>query len=164
VGVRTEAIRQSVSLSNISSELTGQLIGAFQTQIVPSLAGDLAEYAHTSIGPAIHKMEGALERLESQKQDSVAGEIRSLVTTFQTSITSALSDMGARFHEQLTGSAQPEFEAVQDTLSGTSQMLLQTNSQFELRGLLCRASSMRQTPQRAIKLEPAKIKLKHFAN
>jgi hypothetical protein len=75
VDVRTEAIRQSVSLSNISSDLTGQLIGAFQTQIVPSLA-DLAEQLTLQLVPAIQKMEGALERLESQKSDSVVGEIR----------------------------------------------------------------------------------------
>jgi len=132
VDIRTEAVKQAVSLSNISSDLTGQLIGAFQTQIVPSLAGDLAEQLTLQLVPAIQKMESALERLESQKQDSVVGEIRNLVTTLETAITSALSDMGSRFHEQLTGSAQSEFKAVQDTLAGTSQMLLQMNGQFEL--------------------------------
>lgn len=40
--------------------------------------------------------------------------------------------MGNRFHEQLTGSAQSEFAAVQETLASTSQMLLQMNGQFEL--------------------------------
>lgn len=82
-------------------------------------------------------MEGALERLESQKQDSVVGEIRGLVKTLETSITGALSDMGRQFHEQLTGSAQNEFATVQSTLASTSQMLGQMNSQFELtRGAL----------------------------
>jgi hypothetical protein len=132
VDIRAEAVKQAVSLSNISSDLTGQLIGAFQTQIVPSLAGDLAEQLTLKLVPAIEKMESALERLESQKQDSVVGEIKLLVTTLETAITSALSDMGTRFHEQLTGSAQSEFKAVQDTLAGTSQMLLQMNGQFEL--------------------------------
>jgi hypothetical protein len=132
VDIRTEAVKQAVSLSNISSDLTGQLIGAFQTQIVPSLAGDLAEQLTLQLVPAIQKMESALERLESQKQDSVVGEIKNLVTTLETAITTALSDMGSRFHEQLTGSAQSEFKAVQDTLAGTSQMLLQMNGQFEL--------------------------------
>jgi hypothetical protein len=132
VDIRTEAVKQAVSLSNISSDLTGQLIGAFQTQIVPSLAGNLAEQLTLQLVPAIQKMESALERLESQKQDSVVGEIKNLVTTLETAITSALSDMGARFHEQLTGSAQSEFKAVQDTLADTSQMLLQMNGQFEL--------------------------------
>jgi hypothetical protein len=132
VDIRTEAVKQAVSLSNISSDLTGQLIGAFQTQIVPSLAGDLAEQLTLQLVPAIQKMESALERLESQKQDSVVGEIKNLVTALETAITSALSDMGSRFHEQLTGSAQSEFKAVQDTLAGTSQMLLQMNGQFEL--------------------------------
>jgi hypothetical protein len=132
IDIRASAAQQAVSLSNISSDLVGQLTGAFQSQIVPSLAGDLAEQMTLHLLPAIQKMEGALERLESQKQDSVVGEIRSLVTTLETSITSALSDMGSRFHEQLAGSAQSEFAAVQETLASTSQMLLQMNGQFEL--------------------------------
>jgi Mg2+ and Co2+ transporter CorA len=130
--IRKEALGQSVSLSNISSDLVGQLTGAFQQTILPSLSIDLAEQLTRQLLPAIQKMEGALERLESQKQDSVVGEFRSLVTTLETSITNALSDMGSRFHEQLTGSAHSEFAAVQETLSGTSQMLLQMNAQFEL--------------------------------
>ena len=132
VDIRTEAVKQAVSLSNISSDLTGQLVGAFQTQIVPSLAGDLAEQLTLQLVPAIQKMESALERLESQKQDSVVGEIKNLVTTLEAAITSALSDMGTRFHEQLTGSAQSEFKVAQDTLASTSQMLLEMNGQFEL--------------------------------
>jgi hypothetical protein len=132
IDIRSSASQQAVSLANISSDLVGQLTGAFQSQIVPSLAGDLAEQMTLHLLPAIQKMEGALERLESQKQDSVVGEIRSLVTTLEKSITSALSDMGNRFHEQLTGSAKSEFAVVQDTLANTSRMLLQMNGQFEL--------------------------------
>jgi phosphate uptake regulator len=130
--IRSSAAHQEKSLSNISSDLVGQLTGAFQNQIVPSLAGDLAVKMTEHLLPAIEKMVSALEKLESQKQDSVVGEFRSLVTTLETSITSALSDMGSRFHEQLAGSAKSEFAAVQDTLSSTSQMLLQMNGQFEM--------------------------------
>lgn len=122
IDIRASAQKQADSLSHISSDLVGQLTGAFQSQIVPSFAGDLAEQMTLHLLPAIQKMEGALERLESQKQDSVVGEIRSLVTTLETAITSALSDMGNRFHEQLTGSAQSEFAAVQETLASTSQL------------------------------------------
>jgi Mg2+ and Co2+ transporter CorA len=132
LGILSASRKQEVSLSNISSDLVGQLTGAFQSQIVPSLAGDLAEQMTKQLLPAIQKLEGALERLESQKQDTVVGEFRSLVSTLETSITNALSNMGSQFHDQLTGSARSEFAAVQETLSGTSQMLLQMNAQFEL--------------------------------
>lgn len=97
IDIRKEALKQSVSLSNISSDLVGQLTGAFQQTILPSLSVDLAEQLTKQLLPAIQKMENALERLESQKQDSVVGEFRSLVTTLETSITNALSDMGAPF-------------------------------------------------------------------
>jgi len=132
IDIQKYASHQATSLANISSDLVGQFTGAFRTQIVPSLADGLAQQLTAQLLPAVQKMEGALERLESQKQDSVVGEIRNLVKTLETSITGALKDMGQQFHEQLTGSAQNEFAAVQNTLASTSQMLGQMNSQFEL--------------------------------
>jgi hypothetical protein len=132
IDIQKYSSHQATSLANISSDLVGQFTGAFRTQIVPSLADGLAQQLTAQLLPAVQKMEGALERLESQKQDSVVGEIRNLVKTLETSITGALKDMGQQFHEQLTGSAQNEFTAVQNTLASTSQMLGQMNSQFEL--------------------------------
>ncbi len=110
----------------------GSFTGAFRTQIVPSLADGLAQQLTAQLLPAVQKMEGALERLESQKQDSVVGEIRNLVTILEKSITGALTDMGRQFHEQLSASAKTEFAAAQNSLANTSQMLDQMNSQFEL--------------------------------
>ena len=130
--IQAHTAQQATSLANISSDLVGQFTGAFRTQIVPSLADGLAQQLTSQLLPAVQKMESALERLESQKQDSVVGEIRNLVGTLETSITAALSEMGRQFHEQLTGSAQNEFTTVQSTLASTSQMLGQMNSQFEL--------------------------------
>jgi hypothetical protein len=132
IDIQRYGSHQATSLANISSDLVGQFTGAFRTEIVPSLADGLAQQLTAQLLPAVQKMEGALERLESQKQDSVVGEIRSLVKTLETSITGALKDMGQQFHEQLTGSAQNEFTTVQNTLASTSQMLGQMNSQFEL--------------------------------
>ncbi len=132
IDIQKYSSHQATSLANISSDLVGQFTGAFRTQIVPSLTDGLAQQLTAQLLPAVQKMEGALERLESQKQDSVVGEIRNLVKTLETSITGALKDMGQQFHEQLTGSAQNEFTTVQNTLASTSQMLGQMNSQFEL--------------------------------
>jgi hypothetical protein len=130
--IQVYSAQQATSLSNISSDLVGQFTGAFRTEIVPSLADGLAQQLTSQLLPAVQKMEGALERLESQKQDSVVGEIRRLVETLETAITKALADMGQKFHEQLTGSTQNEFTSVQTTLASTSQMLNQMNAQFEL--------------------------------
>jgi hypothetical protein len=130
--IQLASSQQATSLANISSDLVGQFTGAFRTQIVPSLADGLAQQLTAQLLPAVQKMEGALERLESQKQDSVVGEIRNLVTTLETSITRALTDMGRQFHEQLSGSAKTEFAAAQSSLANTSQMLDQMHSQFEL--------------------------------
>jgi len=132
IDIQKYSNHQATSLANISSDLVGQFTGAFRTQMMPSLADGLAQQLTAQLLPAVQKMEGALERLESQKQDSVVGEIRNLVKALESSITGALRDMGQQFHEQLTGSAQSEFTAVQNTLASTSQMLGRMNSQFEL--------------------------------
>jgi len=130
--IQVTSSQQAASLANISSDLVGQFTGAFRTQIVPSLADGLAQQLTAQLLPAVQKMEGALERLESQKQDSVVGEIRNLVRTLETSITGALTEMGRQFHEQLSGSAKTEFATAQSSLANTTQMLNQMNAQFEL--------------------------------
>jgi hypothetical protein len=130
--IQLSSSQQAASIANISSDFVGQFTGAFRAQIIPSLADGLAQQLTAQLLPAVQKMEGALERLESQKQDSVVGEIRSLVTTLESAITRALTDMGRQFHEQLSGSANSEFAAAQSSLASTSQMLGQMNSQFEL--------------------------------
>jgi hypothetical protein len=104
--IQLSSSQQAASIANISSDFVGQFTGAFRTQIVPSLADGLAQQLTAQLLPAVQKMEGALERLESQKQDSIVGEIRNLVATLETAITRALTDMGRQFHEQLSGSVR----------------------------------------------------------
>ena len=75
-------------------------------------------------------MKSAIVDLESQKQESVTGEIRTLLTSLEKSLVEALSKMGSDFHSALTGAASQEFGNVQGTLEATRQMLSDMNTQF----------------------------------
>ena len=132
---------QTVSVSNISSDVVDRLVGAFNFAVVPALASGMssgvAEKLQSEFRPTMQQMNDTLDSLktaivglEAQKQDSVTGEIRSLVTSLETSLVSALSKMGKDFHEALTGATNQEFGNVQGTLEATRHMLSEMNTQF----------------------------------
>jgi ElaB/YqjD/DUF883 family membrane-anchored ribosome-binding protein len=128
---------QTVSISHISSDVVDRFIGAFNTGVVPALASGMAEKLQTEFRPTMQQMsvtleslETAIVRLESQKQESVTGEIRALLGSLETSLVSSLSKMGDDFHQALTGAANKEFGNVQGTLESTRQMLSEMNAQF----------------------------------
>jgi hypothetical protein len=132
---------QTVSVSHISTEVVDRLVGAFNSQIVPALAegmsSGVAEKMQSEFRPTMQQMNGTLEDLktaivglETQKQESLSGEIRTLMTSLETSLVRALSKMGDDFHAALTGAATQEFGNVKETLEATRHMLSEMNTQF----------------------------------
>src|SRR5207248_11481483 len=104
------AAKQTVSVSNISSEVVDRFVGAFNERVVPDLAAcmssGVAEKMQSEFRPTMERMTGTLEGLhvaivglEAQKQESVTGEIKNLLQSLETSIVQALSKMGSDFHE-----------------------------------------------------------------
>jgi ABC-type transporter Mla subunit MlaD len=135
------AAKQTVSVSHISSEVVDRLIGTFNTAVVPGLAegfsSGVARKMESEFRPTMQQMsetlgglKSAIVNLESQKQESVTGEIRTLLTSLEKSLVEALSKMGSDFHSALTGAANQEFGNVQGTLEATRQMLSDMNAQF----------------------------------
>ena len=132
---------QTVSISNISSDVVDRFVGAFNVGVVPNLASGMsagvAEKLQSEFRPTMQQMNDTLESLkaaivglESQKQESVTGEIRTLLTSLETSLVGALSTMGKDFHQALTGAASQEFGNVKGTLEATRGMLSDMNTQF----------------------------------
>jgi hypothetical protein len=133
--------KQTVSVSNISSEVVDRLTNAFNDRVVPGLASGMssgvAEKLQSEFRPTMERMAGSLDQLqaaivslESQKQDSVKGEFERMVKALEESITQALSTMGREFRDALTGSARDEFGNVQGTLETTRHVLSEMNNQF----------------------------------
>jgi ABC-type transporter Mla subunit MlaD len=139
--IQRSAKNSEISVSNISSEVVDRFVGAFNDRVVPNLAAGMssgvAEKMQSEFRPTMERMSNTLEGLqtaivglESQKQESVTGEIRGLLGSLETSLVQALSKMGSDFHDALAGAASREFGNVQGTLEGTRQMLAEMNAQF----------------------------------
>lgn len=133
--------KQTVSVSNISSEVVDRLTNAFNDRVVPGLASGMssgvAEKLQSEFRPTMERMAGSLDQLqaaivslESQKQNSVTGEFERMAKALEESITQALSNMGREFRDALSGSARDEFGNVQGTLETTRHVLSEMNSQF----------------------------------
>jgi hypothetical protein len=133
--------KQTVSVSNISSEVVDRLTNAFNDRVVPGLASGMssgvAEKLQNEFRPTMDRMVGSLDalqsaivRLESEKKDSVTGEFGRMIDVLKESIGNALSSMGEQFREALSGSAKDEFGNVQGTLEATRHVLTEMNSQF----------------------------------
>ena len=133
--------KQTVSVSNISSEVVDRLTNAFNERVVPGLASGMssgvAEKLQSEFRPTMDRMVGSLDqlqaaivKLESQKQDSVTGELERMTKSLEESISQALANMGKEFRDALTGSARDEFGNVQGTLETTRHVLSEMNNQF----------------------------------
>jgi hypothetical protein len=129
--------KQTISVSNFSSDF----VDKFKNLVVPGLASEMssgvAQKLQDVLSPTMDRMVGSLDsleaailRLESQKQDSVTGELERMAKALEESITHALSNMGKDFREALSGSAQDEFGNVQGTLEATRHVLSEMTGQF----------------------------------
>jgi hypothetical protein len=139
--IRKSSSDASVSVAHISAEVVERFTNAINEKVVPGLASGMslgiAGVLRQELRPTMERMTGSLDglqgaivRLESQKQESVTGEFRRMVASLETSITSALGSMAQQFHEALSGSARQEFGSIQGTLEGTRQVLSELNAQF----------------------------------
>jgi Mg2+ and Co2+ transporter CorA len=133
--------KQTVSVSNISSEVVDRFTNAFNERVVPGLASGMssgvADKIQAEFRPTMERMTGSLDqlqaailKLESEKQDSVTGELERMTRTLEEAITGALAKMGSDFRDALSGSARDEFGNVQGTLETTRHVLSEMNSQF----------------------------------
>jgi hypothetical protein len=139
--IRKSSSDASVSVAHISSEVVERFTNAINERVVPALSSGMslgiAGVLQQELSPTLDRMTGSLDslqgaivRLESQKQESVTGEFGRMVTGLEQSLTAALGSMADRFHEALSGSARQEFGNVQGTLEGTRQVLADLNGQF----------------------------------
>jgi hypothetical protein len=141
IDIQRLASQQATSISNISSDFVDRFVEVFKADLSPVLAAGVShemsrelqtEFRPTMarMGEILEQLRDAIQRIESQKQESIVGELHTLLASLQQSITSSLSEMGAQFHQNLAGAAQSEFGNVQNTLAGTSRVLEDMNMQF----------------------------------
>ena len=133
----TSSRQQERSLANISSDVVDKFSEIFSTNLIPELGTLLANRMQLELGPALEKvasgiaaLEEGIGRLESGKQESLAGEVRQLTATLEQSLRSTLEQMGSQFREALSGSAGQEFEHASSALRASADVLQGMNSSF----------------------------------
>jgi hypothetical protein len=140
--IHTYAARQATSISNISSDFVNKFTGIFETQIAPTFAAGVSEELSLQLQKEFRPTMGhmtatlerlltAIERLESQKQESVISELRFLLQSLESSLRTSLDEMGRTFHTSLTTAASEEFAGISGTLHETGQVLQGMNAQFD---------------------------------
>jgi ABC-type transporter Mla subunit MlaD len=125
-----EARRQSLSLSNISTELVNRFVEDFNANISGPLADNIADGFQAKLSPTMEKMAGTLESLEAtiraiegQKKESITAELGKMLNALDDSLQNTLRAMGEQFRQSLTGSATEQFEQIAATLRSTTDSM-----------------------------------------
>lgn len=125
----------SNSLSTLRDDVADQTlcIKDFNTSLAPMLQQTFDE----SMTPTLTRMVTSIEELnqflraaEANRNDTINDSIHDLLGNLQASITGSINEMGGKFNESLSGSAQNQFESISRTLGETTYLLSSMNSQF----------------------------------
>jgi hypothetical protein len=129
---------QANALTNISSDLVGQFSDVFSQDLLPNLSQLLSTQLERDLGPMLEKvtggiasMQAAIEKLESGRTESVAGEVKGLAENLERSMKSALEEIGRQFSTALTGAAGNEFTNATAALADSATVLQGMNSAFK---------------------------------
>ena len=165
VDIHAEAGRQSTALRNISSDVVDKFASVFRedlsTGFAAQLSGSMAIQFQQELGPTLSRLDQTmvsfakvLSAIESQKQDSVVGQIERLTDSLERSLAKAMAEMGREFREALAGSTRTEFGQVANVLGTSATVLSEMNDNFAsmqtaLRGIVQESRSSTSAQMRA---------------
>jgi hypothetical protein len=141
VDLQSESVKQTRALANISADLVDKMAAAFSERVAPTLAAGLSEQMAgrltQELVPALDRVTStmgnvgdAVLRLETNKQDSMVGEIRGLTESLKQSLSTSLADMGSQFRDALRSSTNDEFTGLARVLQDSASMLTLMNTSF----------------------------------
>lgn len=135
--VRTESLKQSESLGNISSDMAMAFAERFQEELGPEMARQFSVSVSERLGPSLGTLTETMERISEvvatigrEKQDSIVGELRTLIGSMEETLRVSLGAMGEEFRTALTGSTRDEFANVAKALEGSAGVLQSMNDGF----------------------------------
>lgn len=138
VDLQASALKQEVALRSISSEMVDGFKVAFAQEINPALSAQFSQNLMEELQPTLLRMTDTLgvlntsiQRLETNKHDSLLKELTTVIHAMHGSIISGLQGMGKEFHSALTGSARFELEGMQQSMESASSVLDQLSQRFE---------------------------------
>lgn len=119
-------------LSRIFTNSLSQSMGPVLERMVTAIddLNRLTESSKVELLSAITEMNGLLKRSEQSRQESISGQVASLLSDLQKSLSESIEKMSKDFSKSLTGTAQDQFSKVAETIGATAQVLEAMNSQF----------------------------------
>ncbi len=133
ISEQTNAFRLFNSdLSRIFTNSLSQSMGPTLERMVTAIddLNRLTESSKVELLGAITEMNGLLKRSEQSRQESISGQVESLLRDLQKSLSESIEKMSKEFSKSLTGTAQDQFSKVAETVGATAQVLDAMNSQF----------------------------------
>lgn len=122
-----------------NSDLSQKIRNSFSESMGPTLErmvtaidnqNKLSESLKVELLGAIHEMNNLLLRAEQSRQDSISGQVESLLKDIQRSLSESITRMSTEFSRSLTGSTQDQFIKVSETVGATAEVLAEMNKQF----------------------------------
>lgn len=119
-------------LSRIFTNSLSQSMGPTLERMVTAIddLNRLTESSKAELLGAITEMNSLLKRSEQSRQESISGQVESLLQNLQKSLSESIEKMSKEFSKSLTGTAQDQFSKVAETVGATAQVLEAMNSQF----------------------------------
>jgi len=130
---------QTKAFRTFNSDLSLKLRNSFSESVGPTLErmvlaidslNKLADSSKAELLEAICQMNHLLKKSEETRQDSISGQVESLLSDLQKSLSESIGRMSREFSSSLTGTAQDQFKRVAETVGATAQVLEGMNVQF----------------------------------
>jgi len=139
-----EEISQNISeqtnaFRTFNSDLSLKLKNSFNESMGPTLErmvlaiddlNQLTGSAKVELLDTLKEMNHLLGRSEESRQDSITGQVETLLKNLQESLAHSIDKMSSEFSNSLTGTAQDQFSRVAETVGATAEVLGSMNKQF----------------------------------
>jgi len=120
--MRNTMVEQSNAFRHFNADLSTRLQESFSASMEPTLE---------RMVEAIESLDRFLRASESNKSQSMADQVKDLLTQVERSMTASLEEIGKTFSDSLSGNAMTEFDKIGKTLSQSAGLISQMNVQFE---------------------------------
>jgi len=130
---------QTTAFRTFNSDLSLKLRNSFSESVGPALErmtetitelNQLIRSAQAELLESIREMNKLLQRSEDTRQESISGQLETLLQQLHQSLETAINNMSKEFNKSLTGSTQEQFGRIAETVGATAEVLGGMNKQF----------------------------------
>lgn len=130
---------QTNAFRMFNADLAHKLRNSFSESMGPTLErmvlaidglNQLTNSSKAELLDTLREMNQLLKHSEETRQDSISGQVESLLKDLKQSLAESIDRMSKEFNKSLTGSTQDQFSRVAETVGATAEVLEGMNRQF----------------------------------